>query len=114
MGDRITPEYSHEFSDEELDQLMYLWDEKASSVVHEYLYMKESWRQDKSKKKERDTTTSTIKKEAIDTGDRTEVDLTRNDDDSEEGGGIAYLDLDTETSAHVVEFYAPWYVRNQK
>jgi thiol-disulfide isomerase/thioredoxin len=107
MGDQKTPKYKHAFSDEELDKLMYLWDDKASSVVHEYLYMKKSWRHGAEGSQSLDNKEGhDLKQGAIDTGDRTEVDLTKKDNSEDEE--IAYLELDTEESVHVVEFYAPW------
>ena len=36
--------YHHDFTDDELDEMLYLWDHNATSIVNEYLYMLQRWK----------------------------------------------------------------------
>jgi thiol-disulfide isomerase/thioredoxin len=114
--------YHHDFTESELEQLMYQTDENADPVV-EYHYMKKIWQTDnaliggnneeKNKKTEEEKDSinrnnidndDDMQERAIDTGHRTVVDLSKNAEHEDP----VFLDLDTSTTAHVVEFYAPW------
>lgn len=102
MEDQQGGKDHHNFTDEELDKVLYLWDERASFAVYEYLYMKTEWRlsngiesQEESRSANKE---SNLKRaESKDTGV-----------DSSGEKTVVYLDLNTETTVHVVEFYAPW------
>lgn len=72
--------YHHQFTEHELNQMLYYWDEEADPVV-EYHYLKRAWMQQSN-----------------------ETSNTTNADDGEED--YAYLNLDTTSEAHVVEFYS--------
>jgi thiol-disulfide isomerase/thioredoxin len=74
-------QYHHQFTEQELNQMLYYWDEEAAPVV-EYHYLKRSWMHE--------TTVNSS------------IDI--NDDNEED---YVYLELDTSTDAHVVEFYSP-------
>jgi hypothetical protein len=108
--------YHHEFTKEELEQLMYQWDERADPV-HEYHYMKlewqtedaiigekkKDWKPPKALKPKKNLDPNELKKGAKDTGERTEVDLNKDAPEDEE---LVFLNLDTNAAVHVVEFYS--------
>jgi hypothetical protein len=111
-----TTRYHHVFTKEELEQLMYHWDENADPVK-EYHYMKlewqtedaiigekkKDWKPPKAMKSKKNLDQSEFKKGAKDTGERTEVDLNKDAPEDEE---LVFLDLDTNAAVHVVEFYS--------
>lgn len=94
--------HHHDFTEDELDKMLYFWDKNATAV-HEYLYMKKAWQHPPSEieaLKEEDS----LRDNAVDVGYRTHVDLTKTDPNEED---IIYLKLPN-NNVHVVEFYAPW------
>eukprot|EP00934_Nitzschia_sp_Nitz4_P007692 Nitzschia sp. Nitz4//scaffold62_size106224//75924//77663//NITZ4_004364-RA/size106224-processed-gene-0.36-mRNA-1//1//CDS//3329555880//7682//frame0 len=95
----------HKFSDEELDKMLYLWDQEASLGVHEYLYMKPSWVEGSEGRTSNGNSTSTADK-VIDTAGNASVGV--NNNTSADDNLLVFLDLDTTKSVHIVEFYAPW------
>lgn len=81
--------------------MLYEWDD-ASEPVHEYHYMKDDWKDPPQKQSTRKR--ADLRINARDVGHRTIVDLNVGAVKAEP----VFLDLDTEESAHVVEFYVPW------
>ena len=107
--------YHHEFTKEELEQMMYQWDEGVDPVK-EYHYMKTIWQTEGAiiGKKPKDwmppkqvehnnSTANDLKQGAKDSKERTEVDLNKDAPADEE---LVVLDLDTYTAVHIIEFYA--------
>jgi thiol-disulfide isomerase/thioredoxin len=94
--------HHHNFTEHELDMMLYFWDKNATAV-HEYMFMKNAWKQPPSEidafKKD-----DSLRHNAVDAGHRTNVDLTKTDPDEED---IVYLNLPRD-KVHVVEFYASW------
>jgi hypothetical protein len=88
----------HEFTQNELNKMLYFWDD-TTEPVQEYHYMKLEWLHSKEPEE------NDLQKNAHDNGHRTIVDLYK---DVPKGEEPVFLDLDTQDSAHVVEFYAPW------
>ena len=80
--------------------MLYEWDD-ATEPVHEYHYMKAEWLEPPHKESIRKRVD--LQRNAHDNGHRTIVDLNIGADRDP-----VILDLDTEESAHVVEFYVPW------
>jgi thiol-disulfide isomerase/thioredoxin len=115
--DNANTRYHHDFSEEELDMMLFQWDE-AAEPVREYHYMKPEWQTPdavvsgataKQKKKtssvppKRDM--PDLRERARDAGDRSIVDLNRDAPPDEEP---VPLNLDTGSAVHVVDFYQPW------
>jgi hypothetical protein len=109
MEDQEREKGSHELSEEELNMMLYIRDKEVSPLVNEYMYMKQEWRhppKDADKDDLLEKKESFLRQGALNTGDRKEVNISKENPDGDED--IVYLELNTQNSAHVVEFYAPW------
>ena len=109
--------YHHSFTDEELDMMLYEWDNMADPVT-EYHYMKKEWETPDAliggkgskeslppKPKKENKPLPDLRKDAKDTGTRTVVDLNK---DAPKDEVPVFLNIDTAGTAVVVEFYTPW------
>jgi thiol-disulfide isomerase/thioredoxin len=103
-------EYHHNFNDEELEMMLFQWDELAFPVK-EYNYMKDEWKTPEMAIINGKKPTKTFAPKGIarseyhDTGYRTFVDLNKEAPKDEEP---VTLELRTWEAVHVVEFYQPW------
>lgn len=104
-------EYHHNFNEDELNMMLFQWDESAAPVK-EYHYMKEEWKTPEMAivNGRKPTLTLPPKKEKTqsegrDTGYRTVLDLNKEAPIDEEPMPLL---LNTRTAVQVVEFYQPW------
>lgn len=105
------PLYRHEFSNEELGMMLFEPDENVYPV-HEYHYMKKEWQtvdafvEDPNRLEEKlMEAEQELQEGATDDTIRAVTDLSNSVPEGEE---LVYLDLETEETAQVVLFYAPW------
>lgn len=90
----------HEFTNEELNQLLYMRDD-TTEPVQQYHYMKAEWLQDAQPQM------AAVLQEANahDNGHRTILNL---DNENNAGQEPVFLDLDTQEVVHIIVFYVPW------
>eukprot|EP00978_Attheya_sp_CCMP212_P014329 scaffold36408_cov53-Attheya_sp.AAC.2 len=109
-GDGKEEEIIHNFTEAELDKMMYYWDKTAYPVV-EYTYFKDEWLNTPSNSSSNATQDSptakdqkTLPESQNGDGHKTRVDL----GNGAENATATYFDLNTYEEVQIVEFYAPW------
>ena len=102
--------YHHDFTEDELEMMLYQWDAEAMPVK-EYHYMKPEWQTADAVISGKAPTETVpprpvvdIEEDAEDNGHKTIVDLDKNAPPDEK---LVYFDLDTQESVILMEFYAP-------